>query len=48
MKFKCKKTDIVQALSIVMKAVSPKPQTPILSGIYIKAENNQIVLQATD
>ena len=48
MKFKCKKTDIVQALSIVMKAVSPKPQTPILSGIHIKAENNQIVLQATD
>lgn len=48
MKFKCKKTDIVQALSIVMKAVSPKPQTPILSGIYIKAENNQIILQATD
>ena len=48
MKFKCKKTDIVQALSIVMKAVSPKPQTPILSGIDIKAEDNQIIRKATD
>ena len=48
MKFKCQKTDIVQALSIVMKAVSPKPQAPILSGIYMKAENNQLTLQATD
>ena len=48
MKFKCNKQDIVQALSIVMKAVSPKPQTPILSGIYIKAEEHRIILQATD
>ena len=48
MKFKCNKQDMVQALSIVMKAVSPKPQTPILSGIHIKAEDNKITLQATD
>ena len=48
MKFKCNKQDMVQALSIVMKAVSPKPQTPILSGIHIKAEDNRITLQATD
>ena len=33
MKFSCQKEDIVQAIQIVMKAVSPKPQTPILSGI---------------
>lgn len=48
MKFKCNKQDMVQALSIVMKAVSPKPQTPILSGIHIKAADNRITLQATD
>lgn len=48
MKFNCKKEDIVQAIQVVMKAVSPKPQTPILSGIYMKAENNQLILQATD
>ena len=38
MKFICKKNELVQAISIVSKAVSSKPQTPILSGIYIKAE----------
>lgn len=48
MKFSCQKEDIVQAIQIVMKAVSPKPQTPILSGIYMKAENNQLILQTTD
>lgn len=48
MKFSCQKEDIVQAIQIVMKAVSPKPQTPILSGIYMKAEGNQLTLQATD
>ena len=48
MKFSCQKEDIVQAIQIVMKAVSPKPQTPILSGIYMKAESNQLTLQATD
>ena len=48
MKFNCQKDDIVQAIQIVMKAVSPKPQTPILSGIYMKAENNRLTLQTTD
>ncbi|MDD3114883.1 MAG: DNA polymerase III subunit beta [Anaerovibrio sp.] len=48
MKFRCQKNDIVQAIQIVMKAVSTKPQTPILSGIYMKAADNQLVLQAMD
>ena len=48
MKFTCPKDDLVQALQIVDKAVSPKPQNPILSGIYIKAENNTLELQSTD
>ena len=48
MKFTCQKEDIVQAIQVVMKAVSPKPQTPILSGIYMKAENNRLTLQTTD
>lgn len=48
MKFICQKTALVQALQTVSKAVSPKNQNPILSGIYIKAENNTIELQATD
>jgi DNA polymerase-3 subunit beta len=42
------KTELVQAISTVAKAVASKPQMPILSGIYFKAENNQLELQATD
>lgn len=48
MKFTCTKSDLVQAVQIVAKAVSSKPQMPVLSGIYLKAENNKIELQATD
>ena len=40
MKFKCAKTDLTQSIQTVSKAVSIKNQNPILSGIYIKAENN--------
>ncbi|WP_294522367.1 DNA polymerase III subunit beta [uncultured Anaerovibrio sp.] len=48
MKFKCAKTDLTQSIQTVSKAVSVKNQNPILSGIYIKAENNILELQATD
>ena len=48
MKFSCYKKDLNDALKIVMRAVMPKPKTPVLSGIYIKADDGQIELQATD
>ena len=48
MKFSCTKSELVQAIQTVAKAVSSKPQTPILSGIYLKAEKGQLELQATD
>lgn len=48
MKFLCIKEDLVHAVQIVQKAVSNKPQMPILSGIYLKAEDGIIELQATD
>lgn len=48
MKFSCSKEDLVRAVQIVQKGVSSKPQMPILSGIYLKAENNVLELQATD
>ena len=48
MKFSCTKEQLVHAVNIVQKAVSNKPQMPILSGIYLNAENNMIELQATD
>ncbi len=48
MKFTCKKTELVQAIQTVSKAVSSKPQMPVLSGIYLKAEEGILELQATD
>lgn len=48
MKFKCQKNELVQAIQIVSKAVASKPQTPILSGIHLHAEEQILELQATD
>ncbi len=46
--FTCMKKELVNALQIVSKAVASKPQTPILSGVYLKTEKNILELQATD
>ena len=48
MKFSCYKKDFAEALQIVAKASSSKPQMPILSGIYLKATNSMLELQATN
>lgn len=48
MKFNCSKNDLIQALQIAGRAVATKPQTPILSGIYMKASEGTLELQATD
>ena len=47
-KISCLKSEFVQALQIAGRSVANKPQTPILSGIYMKAENNMLEIQATD
>lgn len=38
MKITCNKNELTNALQIVARAVASKPQTPILSGIYLRAE----------
>lgn len=48
MKINCLKSELVQALHIVSRAVANKPQTPILSGIFLKADQDELELQATD
>lgn len=48
MKITCEKKELVQAIQIVSKAISNRPQTPILSGIYIKTHQDYIELQGTD
>lgn len=48
MKISFLKNELSSALSVVAKAVATKPQTPILSSIYLKAEDGILELQATN
>ena len=48
MKFSCLKSELVQAIQIAGRSIASKPQTPILSGIYIKANDDALEIQATD
>ena len=48
MKFSCYKNDLTEALQFVIKAVAVKPMTPILAGIYLKAEGSMLELQANN
>ena len=48
MKFSCYKSDLTEALQFVIRAVAVKPMTPILSGIYLKAEGSMLELQANN
>ena len=48
MKFIVARKEFADALKIVLKAVAVKAQTPILSGIYLKADGSTLEMQATD
>ena len=48
MKFSCYKNDLTEALQFLIRAVAVKPMTPILAGIYIKAEGSTLELQANN
>lgn len=48
MKFSCYKNDLTEALQFVIRAVALKPMTPILAGIYLKAEGSMLELQANN
>ncbi|MBO4779466.1 MAG: DNA polymerase III subunit beta [Selenomonadaceae bacterium] len=48
MKFSCYKDDITKALKFVLRAAATKPATPILAGVYLRAENNILTLQANN
>lgn len=48
MKFSCYKSDLAEALQFVIRAVAVKPMTPILAGIYLKAEGSMLELQANN
>lgn len=48
MKFSCYKNDLTEALQFVIRAVAVKPMTPILAGIYLKAEGSMLELQSNN
>lgn len=48
MKITCSKTELVNSIQIISKAVASKPQVPILAGIYLNASNNTLEMQATN
>lgn len=48
MKFSCYKQDLAKAITFAGKAIATKSTTPILSGIYIKADDSSVEFQATD
>lgn len=42
------RSDLMTALQIVSKGLSTKPQTPILSGLYLDAKDGSLELQSTN
>lgn len=48
MKFSCYKSDLTEALQFVIRAVAVKPMTPILAGIYLKADGSMLELQSNN
>lgn len=48
MKIICAKDQLHYAVQVVQKAVATKAPSPILTGIYLSANNGKIELQATD
>jgi DNA polymerase III subunit beta len=48
MKLKINKIDLVNALDKVSGAINPKPTLPILSGVLIKVESNNLYVEATN
>lgn len=48
MKFSCYKSDLLEALAFTAQALPAKPQTPILSGIYLCADNSSLEIQANN
>jgi DNA polymerase-3 subunit beta len=48
LKFSITQNDLYEALNIVRRAVAKNKTLPILTGIYLKLEKNNLILKATD
>ena len=48
MKFTSTKENMLSGINTVQKAISNKGAIPVLTGIYLKTENNRLTFAATD
>jgi len=48
MKFFCNASQLKKAINIAQKAITGKTSTPIMSGIYLEAQNDILVLRGSD
>ncbi len=48
MKFLCDASQLKKGLNIAQKAITGKSSTPIMSGIYLGVQNNDLVLRGSD
>ncbi len=48
MRFNINKSELLNALTIVSKAASSRSTLPVLSGVYVKAQGSNLVMQTTD
>ena len=46
--FNCAQSELLNALNFIINAVAVKPQNQVLGGIYLKAEDDTLEIQATD
>lgn len=47
-KFSINQSELQNALSVVMKGISTRSTLPILSGVFIQAQNDTLTMQTTD
>lgn len=48
MRFNINKTELQNALSVVLKGVSTRSTLPVLSGVFVSVDADRMVLQSTD
>ena len=48
MKFSINQSELQNALSVVLKGVATRSTLPILSGVFLEADNDSLTLQTTD
>ncbi len=48
MKFSCEKSDIINEIAVAQEIISSKNSLSILSNVYLRAEENTLVIKATD